>query len=159
MDDVFPEQYPGWKSTHVTKYLVYLNTVFQRFMSTRLRELGISLSSYPVLVYLYYASGNQGLEFTQTHLSKESGQDPGLLSRSLKRLSEQGYVRIRPNSKKLSSNLVSITKPGMEVAREIETRINQWETEYWDDLLTKREKDCCLSTLQNMSLKILNEGS
>lgn len=129
----------------------------QRFMSSRLRELGISLSSYPVLIYLYYASGSQGLEFTQTHLCKESGQDPGLISRSLKKLSEQGYVRIRANTEKLSSNLVSITNSGMKIAKEIEARIDQWEAECWDDLLTEKEKDCCLSVLQKVSLSILEE--
>lgn len=82
-----------------------------------------------------------------------------IVSHSEEELRQKKVGMLASGSKKLSSNLVSITKSGMKVAAKIEERITQWETEYWDGLLTEKEKACCLSALQTMSQRILKEGN
>lgn len=147
--------YLGWKSQHFTKYLVFLNNSFQRFMSRRLRKIGVSLSSYPVLLYLYYATKSNMGDFTQTYLAHETGQDKGLLSRNLQKLAEQGYVDISTSSSNRQSKLVNITDKGMKIGNEIREFVHEWEVEFWDDSIPAEEKEACLNAVQRMSSAIL----
>lgn len=149
------QDFLGWKSQHFTKYLVFLNYSFQRFMSRKLRPIGVSLSSYPVLLYLYYAAKGKRGDFSQAHLVRETGQDKGLLSRNLQKLAEQGYIDISPSDSSRTSNLINITEQGMKIGKEIRDFVHEWEEEFWDDLLSAREKEACLKAVQTMSSAIL----
>ena len=155
--DSIRESY-SWSTTHITRYLVFTYYSYQRFLAKRLRELEIGISYYPVLLYLYQMSSNSDAqEFSQAHLSRETAQDKGLLSRSLKKLLNHGYVSIRTNPENGSSSLVGITDSGMEVATKIAGFVDEWEHDYWDVAVDDEDKEACLKAIQAMSVRILED--
>lgn len=126
-------------------------------MSRKLRSIGVSLSGYPVLLYLYYAAKSNMGDFTQMHLARETGQDKGLLSRSLQKLAQQGYIDISPSGDNRLSNLVNITNDGMEIGEKIHSFVWEWEKRFWSDTLSEDERTACLKAVQTMSSAILEE--
>lgn len=91
------------------------------FFKKRMAELGLHQSHHSVLFALYKSEG-----ISQEKLSRKLNVDKATVTRSIKKLVEDGFVERRQDEKDKRAYLLYITEKGKRVKPDIESMFREW---------------------------------
>ncbi|HIX64859.1 MAG TPA: MarR family winged helix-turn-helix transcriptional regulator [Candidatus Anaerotruncus excrementipullorum] len=128
----------------VNRYISILYRYGQRFLTARLRPLGLDVGLLPAFLQLCRFPGS-----TQEEIASRTGMDKGTTARSVKRLEEQGYASREGDPWDRRVNHIYPT----EKARALEPQVEQVLVElhrYLYQGFTGPEIERALETLRRM---------
>lgn len=122
----------GIGSFRLSRLLMLSERQYQRYLSDVLKRNDLGFSDYPILLILFHAKNEGTLSLSQTDIANHNIQDKALVTRAVKKLSQQGLVTLALDPANRSRHLVSLTEQGYAKALAIDEAIYQWEQGIWD---------------------------
>lgn len=120
----------------------------QMFHTQQLKDINISSSEFPFLLYL---SGNDGV--TQETLVNFYGMDKAAVTRSIQSLEEKELVYRAKNSNDLRCNHIHLTQKAHQLMPELRRRVNRW-SDYLKEDLDYKEVEQVIDILVKMVEKV-----
>lgn len=120
------------RQNRVSRYLVFAHRAYQHYLSKQLKMLDLSTSDCSPLLHLYHYEEEAKEGMSQAQISEQTGIDKGLLTRSIKRLSSKGLVKVAENPRNRSGKLISLTKKGRGITAQVDAIVRAWEDEMLD---------------------------
>ncbi len=119
----------------------------QKIKSTEMTEFG--LKGTHVMCVFHLNRNADGL--TASQLSSLCGEDKAAVSRALSELSEKGYINADSDeTKKKYRSVITLTEKGEELAKKLDSLIDQW-VDLGGDGLTDEERDTFYSALEKIA--------
>ena len=105
----------------VGKYMSIAYKFALVFFKNRMAELGLNQSHHAVLITLYKGEG-----ISQEKLSKKLNVDKATVTRSIKKLIEDGFIERRQDVNDKRSYLLYVTEKGEEIRPDITSMFEEW---------------------------------
>ncbi len=115
------------------------------FMNRSLSNTNISANENYMLMYLF----DKG-EVTQDEISSYFGIDKGSISKTVSSLESKGYIEKKINQDNKRSNLVYITKKGIQTFKETKKLLDMWHKDILNNI-SSEELDILTKTLSTMA--------
>lgn len=93
----------------------------------------------------------KGKNLSQNDIGSNYNIDKGVISRTLKKLEEDGFISREIDKDNRRRNIVSLTQKGEEVVEEIIKIFEEWESEIYQDI--DIEKEILHEVLKKVALK------
>ena len=133
-----------------TYFLVTTLRMYHQYMSKHLKELGVSLSDYSAIVFLFHEMNNDNERVvTQALIADTVSQDRGLMSRTIRRLKNSGIVSVSNSSKNHSHHSIQLTEKGIEIGKVIHQKTVDWE-QYFYSAIDKSDRALFQSTIAHL---------
>lgn len=104
-----------------TSLILNISRCVQKIKNVEMAALGLKGKQVQCLFALFNLDDGASL----TALCELCGEDKGMMSRTLKELTEQGYVYVDEQKNKKYRNPVKLTQKGTEVANIVSVRISE----------------------------------
>ena len=111
----------------LSRFSHFVDQHYRHFLAKKLPELGLGLSDYAHLLFLYHRRDELPQGASQTRLANEQLNDKAAVTRSVRKLENLGYVTVKPDEANSSRNLVSLTPAGAKAAARIDEWVYEWE--------------------------------
>ncbi|MBP2100222.1 MarR family winged helix-turn-helix transcriptional regulator [Enterococcus rivorum] len=109
------------------RHVVYMNDV--------LKEVDITSSEQPILMYLYSHEG-----VTQEEITKYLSIDKGSTARNIHSLINKGFVRREKNSVDKRCNVLLLTEKGWSIEKKMKKKLQRWSDFLTEDLDPETER-------------------
>lgn len=129
------------------KSIAILHRREQKYMISKMKELGIGYSGYNFLLYLEIHSGS-----SQKEMGEALAVDEALAVRTMKRLEETGFIIRKKSEKNGRCYEIHLTEKGAGTVPKLRTFLFQWWSQV-TQCLTGEEKDILLSSLEKMAVQ------
>lgn len=129
------------------KSIAILHRREQKYMISKMKELGIGYSGYNFLLYLEIHSGS-----SQKEMCEALAVDEALVVRTMKRLEETGFIIRKKSEKNGRCYEIHLTEKGADTVPKLRTFLFQWWSQV-TQCLTGEEKDILLSSLEKMAVQ------
>lgn len=129
------------------KSIAILHRREQKYMISKMEELGIGYSGYNFLLYLEIHSGS-----SQKEMCEALAVDEALAVRTMKRLEETGFIIRKKSEKNGRCYEIHLTEKGAGTVPKLRTFLFQWWSQV-TQCLTGEEKDILLSSLEKMAVQ------
>ncbi len=123
------------------KSIAILHRREQKYMISKMKELGIGYSGYNFLLYLEIHSGSSQKEMCEA-----------LAVRTMKRLEETGFIIRKKSEKNGRCYEIHLTEKGADTVPKLRSFLFQWWSQV-TQCLTGEEKDILLSSLEKMAIQ------
>lgn len=120
----------------------------QIFHTHQLKDINISSSEFPFLLYL---NGNDGV--TQETLVNFYGMDKAAVTRSIQSLEEKELVYRAKNNDDLRCNHIYLTHKARQLMPELRQRVDRW-SDYLSEELDRNEVEKVIEVLVKMVEKV-----
>ena len=120
------------------------------FFKNRMAELGLHQSHHSVLITLYKEQG-----ISQEKLSRKLNVDKATVTRSIKKLLEDGFVERRLDKDDKRSYLLYVTEKGEEIRPDIEAMFREWNDIVLEGF-SDEEVDQVVGYMKRISSNVLN---
>ena len=117
------------KQSNIGRLISILHRNAQIFHNQNLKDLNISSSEFPFLLYLSDKNG-----VTQESVAQFYGMDKAAVTRILQSLEEKGFVLREKNKEDLRCNHIYLTDLATQTLPEIRTRVNLWSSYLNEDI-------------------------
>lgn len=129
------------------KSIAILHRREQKYMISKMKELGIGYSGYNFLLYLEIHSGS-----SQKEMCEALAVDEALAVRTMKRLEETGFIIRKKSEKNGRCYEIHLTEKREDTVPKLRTFLFQWWSQV-TQCLTGEEKDILLSSLEKMAVQ------
>ncbi|MCL6479484.1 MAG: hypothetical protein K6T65_13945 [Peptococcaceae bacterium] len=104
------------------KQVADLSLGHQQYLAKNLKKLNIGLSEYPVLLFLYFESGNYG----QNEIARRIKRNKALIARAVRNLIKTEYLYAVPSNYN-NQRTLHLTEKGRSIVPQIVEIIDNWE--------------------------------
>ena len=118
------------------------------YLKNHLKDLDLKGYQITMLFEIY-----KGKNISQHEIGSNYNIDKGVISRTLKKLEDDGFISREIDENNRRRNIVSLTKKGEEAVEEIINIFNQWESEIYEDI--DIEKDVLHEVLKTIAIKAI----
>ena len=122
----------------LSRFATYLSQNYRHYLSSLLPDIGLSLSNYYIVLYLWHHQKSLPNGASQTQLSDNTLNDKAAVARGVKKLLELGYVDVASDPTNSSRNIVSLTNLGKSIGKQLNSWVLDWEEEALSFLPAKR---------------------
>ena len=122
----------------------------QIFHNQQLKDLNISSSEFPFLLYLDSSEGVTQETFVQYY-----GMDKAAVTRSIQSLEKKGLIYRAKNKDDMRCNHIYLTDKAHTIMPELQERVDRWST-YLCEELKSNEKELVIQILAKMVDKVEN---
>lgn len=136
--------------TNVGRLISILHRNAQMFHNQQLKDLNISASEFPFLMYLNSIDG-----VTQETFAQFYGMDKAAVTRTIQSLEEKELVYRAKNKEDLRCNHIYLTDKARLILPELKERVDRWSA-YLKEGLDEKEVEVVLSVLNRMVEKVEN---
>ncbi len=116
------------------------------YLNKHLKDFNLKGYQITMLFEIY-----KGKNLSQNEIGSNYNIDKGVISRTLKKLEEDGFISREIDKDNRRRNIVSLTQKGEEVIEEIIRIFEEWEDEIYQDI--DIEKDILHEVLKKVALK------
>lgn len=116
------------------------------YLNKHLKDFNLKGYQITMLFEIY-----KGKNLSQNEIGSNYNIDKGVISRTLKKLEEDGFISREIDKDNRRRNIVSLTPKGEEVIEEIIKIFEEWEDEIYQDI--DIEKDILHEVLKKVALK------
>jgi MarR family transcriptional regulator, organic hydroperoxide resistance regulator len=139
---------PSMPAQPLTNAIVRVARLHRMIAGHLLRPLGLRLGQELVMMQLW----DRGPQ-SQTELVRVLGSDSATMTRTVRRLENAGFVRIRPSTTDKRATIVEATPASQSVRREVERIWAHLEESATGDLTAAEQADA-LATLQRIETSL-----
>ncbi|MCQ2737688.1 MAG: MarR family transcriptional regulator [archaeon] len=118
------------------------------YLKNHLKDLDLKGYQITMLFEIY-----KGKNISQHEIGSNYNIDKGVISRTLKKLEDDGFISREIDENNRRRNIVSLTKKGEEAVEEIINIFNQWESEIYEGI--DIEKDVLHEVLKTIAIKAI----
>lgn len=138
---------------NLARRLMYTVNQYQLYLSRRLKEHGIGLSEYPMLIYLVHRGDEDGgtAKVSQSDIAQRQHRDPALIARAARSLASKGLITVNQDPDNRARNVLRLTPEGRLVAEKVEELVSAWEDQAQEGL-AKDERDQLENLLSRLQL-------
>jgi len=136
--------------TNVGRLISILYRHAQMFHNQQLKDINISSSEFPFLLYLSSIDG-----VTQETFAQFYGMDKAAVTRTIQSLEEKGYVYRAKNKDDMRCNHIFLTENAKVILPELKLRVDRWSS-YLKEGLDEKEVETVLRILNQMVEKVEN---
>jgi DNA-binding MarR family transcriptional regulator len=133
---------------NIGRLISILHRQAQIFHNQQLKELNISSSEFPFLLYLNASDGVK-----QETLVQFYGMDKGAVTRSIQSLEDKGLVYRSKNKEDMRCNHIYLTPKANILMPELRSRVDRWSA-YLKENLDENEVDVLIKVLVKMVDKV-----
>ncbi len=138
----------GHEAETIAGFLLWqVSKLWQQHLTLALQELNLPPTQAVVLANVLRL-GEEGLEVTQSLLSRATKVDRMTCSQTLRSLEKKGLVTRRPSDKDLRTNRIQLTRRGRNLAFQTVARLAAVHEAFF--IPVKREKQKVVSFLQKL---------
>lgn len=119
------------------------------YLKNHLKDLDLKGYQITMLFEIY-----KGKNISQHEIGSNYNIDKGVISRTLKKLEDDGFISREIDENNRRRNIVSLTKKGEEAVEEIINIFNQWESEIYEGI--DIEKDVLHEVLKTIAIKAIS---
>ncbi|MDO5849815.1 MAG: MarR family transcriptional regulator [Methanobacteriaceae archaeon] len=116
------------------------------YLKKHLKDLDLKGYQITMLFEIY-----KGKNLSQHEIGSHYNIDKGVISRTLRKLEEDGLISREIDETNRRRNIVSLTKEGEKAIEEIINIFNKWEDEIYEDI--DIEKDVLHEVLKTIAIK------
>lgn len=113
----------------LSKYVSWIYRMLVMYLREDLKDLGLSVSSFPLLLTINKFEG-----ISQNELARYTRADKALIARTIKKLVELDYVKKQFSSSDCKKQKIFLTIKGKEIVSKLEDSITRWEDEIFIDV-------------------------
>jgi len=136
--------------TNVGRLISILHRHAQMFHNQQLKDINISSSEFPFLLYLNSIDG-----VTQETFAQYYGMDKAAVTRTIQSLEEKGFVYRAKNKEDLRCNYIYLTDKSKDILPELRLRVDRWNA-FLKEGLDDKEVEIVISILNRMVEKVEN---
>lgn len=136
--------------TNVGRLISILHRHAQMFHNQQLKDINISSSEFPFLLYLNSIDG-----VTQETFAQYYGMDKAAVTRTIQSLEEKGFVYRAKNKEDLRCNYIYLTDKSKDILPELRLRVDRWSA-FLKEGLDDKEVEMVISILNRMVEKVEN---
>ena len=136
--------------TNVGRLISILYRHAQMFHNQQLKDINISSSEFPFLLYLNSIDG-----VTQETFAQFYGMDKAAVTRTIQSLEEKGFVYRAKNKEDLRCNHIYLTEQAKQILPELKMRVDRWSS-YLKEGLDEKEVEMVINVLNRMVEKVEN---
>lgn len=118
------------------------------YLKNHLKDLDLKGYQITMLFEIY-----KGKNISQHEIGSNYNIDKGVISRTLKKLEDDGFISREIDENNRRRNIVSLTKKGEEAVEEIINIFDQWESEIYEGI--DIEKDVLHEVLKTIAIKAI----
>lgn len=118
------------------------------YLKNHLKDLDLKGYQITMLFEVY-----KGKNISQHEIGSNYNIDKGVISRTLKKLEDDGFISRETDENNRRRNIVSLTKKGEEAVEEIINIFDQWESEIYEGI--DIEKDVLHEVLKTIAIKAI----
>lgn len=118
------------------------------YLKNHLKDLDLKGYQITMLFEVY-----KGKNISQHEIGSNYNIDKGVISRTLKKLEDDGFISREIDENNRRRNIVSLTKKGEEAVEEIINIFDQWESEIYEGI--DIEKDVLHEVLKTIAIKAI----
>lgn len=118
------------------------------YLKNHLKDLDLKGYQITMLFEIY-----KGKNISQHEIGSNYNIDKGVISRTLKKLEDDGFISREIDENNRRRNIVSLTKKGEEAVEEIINIFNQWESKIYEGI--DIEKDVLHEVLKTIAIKAI----
>jgi DNA-binding MarR family transcriptional regulator len=133
---------------NIGRLISILHRQAQMFHNQQLKDLNISSSEFPFLLYLNATDG-----VTQETLVQFYGMDKGAVTRSIQSLEDKEFVYRAKNKEDMRCNHIYLTHKAKQIMPELRMRVDRWSA-YLKEDLDENEVDLLVKILVKMVDKV-----
>lgn len=133
---------------NIGRLISILHRQAQIFHTHQLKDINISSSEFPFLLYL---NGNDGV--TQETLVNFYGMDKAAVTRSIQSLEKKELVYRAKNNDDLRCNHIYLTHKARQLMPELKQRVDRW-SDYLSEELDRNEVNQVIEVLVKMVEKV-----
>ena len=133
---------------NIGRLISILHRQAQIFHNVQLKDLNISSSEFPFLLYLNASDG-----VTQETLVQFYGMDKGAVTRSIQSLEDKELVYRTKNTEDMRCNYIYLTQKAQLIMPELRSRVDRWSA-YLKEDLDENETDLLIKVLVKMVDKV-----
>jgi DNA-binding MarR family transcriptional regulator len=133
---------------NIGRLISILHRQAQMFHNQQLKDINISSSEFPFLLYL---NANDGV--TQETLVNFYGMDKAAVTRSIQSLEEKEFIYRAKNKDDLRCNHIYLTEKSRQLMPQLKQKVDYW-SDYLREDLTQEEVDHVIGILSKMVEKV-----
>jgi len=133
---------------NIGRLISILHRQAQIFHNVQLKDLNVSSSEFPFLLYLNATDG-----VTQETLVQFYGMDKGAVTRSIQSLEDKELVYRTKNTDDMRCNYIYLTPKAKLIMPELRSRVDRWSA-YLKQDLDENEVDLLIKVLVKMVDKV-----
>lgn len=128
------------------KLVLIISRLHFLYLKKHLKDFNLKGYQVTMLFEIY-----KGKNLSQNDIGSNYNIDKGVISRTLKKLEEDGFISREIDKDNRRRNIVSLTQKGEEVVEEIIRIFEEWEDEIYQDI--DIEKEILHEVLKKVALK------
>lgn len=118
---------------NLAQEIVFIFTSYQQYLKKRLKNYGVGLSEYPVLIYLVHRDTPEA-RTSQSDIAQHQYRDPALITRATRSLADKGLINIDIDESNRTRHILSLTPDGREIAKMVDSLVWEWEEQAYADM-------------------------
>lgn len=134
--------------TNIGRLISILHRHAQMFHNQQLKDINISASEFPFLMYLNSTDGVTQETFVQFY-----GMDKAAVTRTIQSLEEKELVYRAKNKKDMRCNHIYLTDKARLILPELKVRVDRWSA-YLKEGFDEKEIEVVISVLNRMVEKV-----